>query len=127
MPHLRATAIICAVRPHGEHGAVVRLLTREHGMQAGYVRGGRSRRLRPVLIPGNIVEADLRSRTEDQLAGLTVELVESRGPWLTEPLAASAINWALWLIKWAVPPAPSTSLRPAGERSRSVVKASCRG
>ena len=50
--HLLTPAIICAVRPHGEHGAIVRALTPTVGLQAGYVRGGRSRRLRPTL--GNL-------------------------------------------------------------------------
>ncbi len=58
-----------------------------------YVRGGRSRRLRPVLIPGNIVQADYRARTEDQLPGLTVELEHSRAGLLAEPLAAAAFDW----------------------------------
>jgi len=90
---VRTPAIICAMRPHGEHGAIVRALTPEHGLLAGYVRGGRSRRLRPVLVPGNLVEADFRARTADQLPGLTVELSHSRAGLLAEPLAAAAIDW----------------------------------
>lgn len=90
---LRTPAIICAMRPHGEHGAIVRALTPGHGLLAGYVRGGRSRRLRPVLVPGNMVEADFRARTAEQLPGLTVELSHSRAGLLSEPLAASAIDW----------------------------------
>jgi len=49
--------------------------------------------MRPVLVPGNLVEARLRSRTEDQLAHADIELSHSRAPLLTEPLAASAIDW----------------------------------
>ena len=65
---LETQAIICAVRQHGEHGAIVRALTPSDGLQAGYVRGGRSRRLRPVLLPGNVVHSQYRARTADQLA-----------------------------------------------------------
>lgn len=90
---LRSSAIICAMRPHGEHGAIVRALTPDHGLLAGYVRGGRSRRLRPVLVPGNLVEAEYRARTAEQLPGLTVELSHSRAALLAEPLAAAAIDW----------------------------------
>ena len=86
-------AIVVALRAHGEHGAVVRLMTPEHGLQACYVRGARGRRLRPVLVPGNQVEATLSARTEAQLAQGTVELVHSRGPLLQEPLPAAAIDW----------------------------------
>ncbi|MGZ8998473.1 MAG: DNA repair protein RecO [Allosphingosinicella sp.] len=100
---LETQAIICAVRPHGEHGAVVRALTPSDGMLPGYVRGGRSRRLRPVLLPGNIVQAEYRARTEEQLAQLSVELVASRGPLLAEPLASAAIDWTTALTASALP------------------------
>lgn len=100
---VEAEAIICGVRVHGEHGAIVRALTRDHGLLAGYVRGGRSRQLRPVLVPGNIVAADFRARTEDQLAGLAVELVHSRAPLLAEPLAAAGIDWATALAAATLP------------------------
>ncbi len=94
MPTLITSALVCAVRPHGEHGAIARLLTPDDGLLPGYVRGGRSRAMRPVLLPGNGVKAEFRSRTEDQLAGLTVELEHSRAPLLSEPLPAAAIDWA---------------------------------
>ena len=100
---LETQAIICAVRPHGEHGAIVRALTRPDGMMPGYVRGGRSRRLRPVLLPGNLVQAEYRSRTDEQLAQLSVELAVSRGPLLAEPLAAAAIDWTTALAASALP------------------------
>lgn len=73
------------------------------GLVAGYVRGGRSTRMRPVLIPGNVVQAELRARTEDQLAGATIELEHSRAPLLTEPLPAAAIEWACGLTAAALP------------------------
>lgn len=100
---LESLAIICAMRAHGEHGAIVRLLTPEDGLQAAYVRGGRSRRLRPVLLPGNLVQAELRARTEDQLPHASIELVESRGPLLGEPLAAAAIDWVSALTAASLP------------------------
>jgi DNA repair protein RecO (recombination protein O) len=100
---LLTQAIICAVKGHGEHGAIVRALTPLEGMQPGFVRGGKSRRLRPVLVPGNRVEAEYRARTEEQLAQLSVELVESRSHLLSEPLAAAGIDWACALTAAALP------------------------
>lgn len=94
MTSLTATALVCAVRPHGEHGAIARLLTEEAGLLPGYVQGGRSTRMRPVLLAGNVVRAVFRARTEEQLASLSVELVQSRGPLLGEALPAAAIDWA---------------------------------
>ncbi|HEX8241543.1 MAG TPA: DNA repair protein RecO [Allosphingosinicella sp.] len=101
--HLLTPAIICAVRPHGEHGAIVRSLTPGDGLRAGFVRGGRSRRLRPVLLPGNLVQAEYRARTEDQLAQLSVELTSSRAPLLGEALPAAAIEWTTALAATALP------------------------
>lgn len=102
---LSTEAIVVAVRPHGEHGAIVRALTPGEGVQAGYVRGGRSRRLRPVLVPGNRIQADYRARTAEQLAHLTAELVHSRAFLLSEPLAAAGIEWACALTAAALPEA----------------------
>lgn len=96
-------AIVCALRSHGEHGAVVRLMTPGHGLQAGYVRGARGRRMRPVLMAGNLVHAQLAARTDTQLPHATVELVHSRGPLLSEPLPAAAIEWATVLTATALP------------------------
>ncbi|PSJ36368.1 DNA repair protein RecO [Allosphingosinicella deserti] len=100
---LETQAIICAVRPHGEHAAIVRALTPGAGIQAGYVRGGKSRTLRPVLLPGNLVAAEYRARTEDQLPHMSLELVASRGALLSEPLPAAAIEWATALTAAALP------------------------
>ena len=101
--HFADEAIVVAVRGHGEHGAIVRILTAEHGLLAGYVRGGRSRQNRPVLMVGNIVKADLRARTESQLAALTVELVHGRAGLIAEPLAAAALEWSTALAAAALP------------------------
>ena len=96
-------AIVCALRSHGEHGGVVRLMTPEQGLVAAYVRGARARRMRPVLMAGNVVQAQLSARTEAQLPQATMELVHSRGPLLSEPLPAAAIEWATVLTASALP------------------------
>jgi len=100
---LTAEAIVCAVRAHGEHGAILRALTQQAGLVAGYVRGGRSRRLRPILVPGNAIALELRARTEDQLGGATAELLTSRAPLLAEPLATAAIGWVTSLTAATLP------------------------
>ena len=102
---IEAQAIVCALRTHGEHGAVVRLMTEEHGLQAAYVRGARGRRMRPVLIAGNLVTATLSARADTQLPQATVELTHSRAPLLGEPLPAAAIEWATALTATALPEA----------------------
>lgn len=101
--HRIAPAIILSVRPHGEHGAIVRALTRDDGVQPGYVRGGRSRALRPVLQPGNAIRGEWRARTAEQLAALTVEPGHSRAALHGEPLGAAGIEWLCALTAAALP------------------------
>lgn len=103
--HIVAEALICAVRTHGETGAVVRALTAEQGLLAGYVQGARGRVLRPVLMPGNIVKAEWRGRVSGQLPSMTAELQHSRGHLLGEPLATAAIEWACALSAATLPEA----------------------
>ena len=62
--HIRAPAILLAARPHGETAVVARMLTADHGVVAGYVAGGRGRNLRPVVIPGNLVDLQLSARSD---------------------------------------------------------------
>ena len=100
---LTAQAILIAARPHGETASIARLFTRESGVVAAYVAGGRGRQLRPVLIPGNMIAAEIRSKSDTQLPFARLELVESRGPWLTEPLAAAAIGWICALSAATLP------------------------
>src|SRR3569623_465422 len=101
--HIRAPAILVAARPHGETAVVARLLTEEFGLVAGYVAGGRGRRLRPVAIPGNAVDLQLSARSDSQLPFAKLELTASRGPWLAEPLPAAAIGWVCALTATALP------------------------
>ncbi len=77
----------------------------DRGARAGrrLCRRGRGRQLRPVVIPGNLVEVDLRSKSDSQLPFAKLELVESRGPWLGEPLPAAAIGWVCALTATALP------------------------
>ena len=55
------------------------------------------------MIPGNVVDADLRSKSDSQLPFARLELIESRGPWLSEPLPAAAITWVTALTATVLP------------------------
>jgi DNA repair protein RecO (recombination protein O) len=78
-------------------------MTPDHGLVGAYVRGARGKQMRPVLMPGNLVHVRLSARTEAQLPQAAVELVHSRGPMLSEPLPAAAIEWATVLTAAALP------------------------
>lgn len=65
--------LVLGVRRHGESSAIVELLTRKHGRHLGLVRQGRSKRMRPILQPGNSVTATWRARLEDHLGTYAIE------------------------------------------------------
>src|SRR5436190_23170130 len=121
---IETKAIVCALRTHGEHGAIVRLMTPDEGLQAAYVRGARGRRMRPILIAGNVVQAQLSARTETQLPQATVELIHSRAPLLSEPLPAAAIEWVTVLSATALPEGqPYPNLHSALEAVLDAIEA----
>src|ERR1700755_3724016 len=66
-------AIVLGVRRHGESSAIVELLTRSHGRHLGLVRGGSSKRMRPLLQPGNSVSAVWRARLDEHLGYYAIE------------------------------------------------------
>lgn len=86
-------AIVLTALPHGEHGAVVRLLGETLGLVAGYVAGARGRRMRALVQPGNRVSLALSGRAEGQLPAAALELVRSRALLAFAPQAAAALAW----------------------------------
>ena len=96
--------VVIAVRPHGETSAIVELLTREQGRHAGLVRGGRSRAMRPVLQPGNVVKAQWRARLADHLGSYQLEASElGAGAVMEDRLALAGLNAACALAVAALP------------------------
>ncbi len=69
--------IVLGGRPHGETSVIAEIFTREHGRTLGLVKGGRSRRIRPLLQTGNVLKAEWRARLDDQLGVYTVELARA--------------------------------------------------
>jgi len=77
-------AIILGVKRHGETSVIAELMTRAHGRHMGLVRGGRSRRLQPLLQPGNRVEATWRARLDEHLGTFQAEPLEMNAARLME-------------------------------------------
>jgi DNA repair protein RecO (recombination protein O) len=71
----RDHGIVLTERRHGESGAIVSLLTVEHGRHAGRVRSAQSVRTRGVFVPGNLLLAHWRARLDEHLGTYTGELV----------------------------------------------------
>ena len=84
------SGIVLAVRAHGETSAIVEVLTEMHGRHAGLVRGAHSRRLAPVLQPGNEVNVHWRGRLEEHLGTYQVEPLRQRAALLLDDPARLA-------------------------------------
>src|ERR1051325_5937844 len=69
--------IFLSAKPLGETNIVAEIFSRAHGRHLGLVRGGRSRRMRPLLQPGNLLRATWRARLSEHLGGFNVELIEA--------------------------------------------------
>jgi len=62
---------VLSVKKHGETSAIIEILTRDRGRHLGLVRGGVSRKLRPVLQAGNKIKVEWRARLSEHLGYFT--------------------------------------------------------
>ncbi len=85
--------IILSLRRHGETAVIAELLTSEHGRALGLVHGGRSRLKRPMLQPGNSVDAKWRARLDEHLGVFTLEPLQlNAGFIMEEPLRLAGLT-----------------------------------
>ncbi len=85
--------IVLSARAHGETSVVAALFTRSKGRCLGLVRGGKSRRMRPVLQPGNIVRGTWRARLDEHLGSFSIEPVEAvSAAYFDDPMALAAMG-----------------------------------
>ncbi len=98
------SAIILSSQPYGENGSLVRLLTHQHGLYAGIVRGGASGRQRGIYQPGNVVEATWKARLPEHLGMLSAELLSSSAAlFLDDPLRLNALTALCALTQGTLP------------------------
>ena len=71
-------ALVLGARLHGETSAIAELFTRDRGRWNGMVHGGRGRRARPLLQPGNLVEATWSARLDEHLGRFALEPLRLR-------------------------------------------------
>lgn len=79
-----APAIVLDARAYGEGGALVTLLTEEHGPYRALARGGGGRTQASLWQRGNLVQARWVARLADQLGSVSAELIH--------PAAAAAMD-----------------------------------
>lgn len=95
--------ILLTTRPQGESSALIEVLTALHGRHLGLVRGGASRRMAGVLIPGTQLALHWRARLSEQLGTFTAEPKTSRAAILEDRGRLAALNSAVSLIHVNLP------------------------
>ncbi len=70
--------LIIGVRKHGESSAILEVMTRAHGRHLGLVKGGRGKRMQPVLQAGNSAHLVWRARLDEHLGFYAVEAIDLR-------------------------------------------------
>jgi len=97
-------AFVLAARAHGEAGAIVDLLTANHGRYAAHVAGGASRKMKPFLQAGAQVILRYRARVSDQLGSAQLEPVgEGPSALFDDPLALAGLAAAAAVAAGALP------------------------
>jgi DNA repair protein RecO (recombination protein O) len=95
--------ILISAKPLGETNMVAELLTAKHGRHLGLVRGGRSRRMRPLMQLGNRLSVTWRARLADHLGGYNVEVLEPFAARVLDDQAALAAIGSLTALAKQLP------------------------
>lgn len=96
----RDEGIVLGARRHGEANVILEVMTAAHGRHLGLVRGGRSRRLQPVLQPGNSVAVVWHARIEEHLGLFAVEATTMRAARvMASPLALYSLGTLTALLR----------------------------
>ncbi len=74
----RDKGILLATRPFGETSLIIDVFTPGHGKSSGVVRGGQSKKLKPILQIGAQIDLTWKARLEEHLGSFQVELIRSR-------------------------------------------------
>lgn len=84
-------AIVLRTTPYGDTSLLVHVLTQNHGVWRGFVRGGMSRQHVAIWQVGTILSARWKARLPDNLGSFTGEIVRP----CAAPLMNSAVGLAL--------------------------------
>lgn len=98
----RDRGIILGTRKHGEAALIVDLLTAEHGRVCSVLRGGTSRKMRPVVQPANLVDVSYHARLETHLGAIKLEPLKSRTPYFSDRLLLAGIGAVTALVAGAL-------------------------
>lgn len=106
----RDTGIVLTTRKFGETSVILDCLTEHHGRHSGVVKGGISRKYRPLLQPGSVLDLTWRARLDDHLGSYTVDLITSRSAAMEDRVALAGLGAITALLTQVLPerdPAPT--------------------
>ena len=113
----RDEGLIIGGRRHGETSVILEVMTRARGRHLGLVKGGRGKRMQPLLQPGNGVALTWRARLEEHLGFFAVETVRSRAAELmSAPLSLQGLNLVATLLRLLAEREPHEALFEAARR-----------
>jgi DNA repair protein RecO (recombination protein O) len=116
--------LVLGVRAQGETSVVLEVMTPARGRHLGLVRGGRSRRLAPVLQPGNSVAVIWRARLDEHLGLFIVEPLVSRAARLiADPASIFALQTLTGHLRLLAEREPHPALHSAVETVLDLVAA----
>lgn len=100
----RSEGILLSARRHGETAMIIQVFTPDHGLHAGVVRGGASRKTAPILQPGAQLDVTWKARLEEHLGSFAVEPVRSRAAnVMGDRIALAGLNALCSLLSFALP------------------------
>ncbi|AIL65671.1 DNA repair protein RecO [Rickettsiales bacterium Ac37b] len=70
-------AIFLSAKKHGENNAIASILTKQHGLYNGIIKGVNNKKLNSLYQPGNIINFVWKARLPEHLGWLQIELIES--------------------------------------------------
>ncbi len=74
----RDQGILLSAKQHGETSAIIDVLTPSRGRHRGMVKGGKSRKLAPILQPGVQLDLLWKARLAEHIGTFQIELIHSR-------------------------------------------------
>ncbi len=99
-----APAIVLDARAYGEGGALITLLTEEHGAYRALARGGSSKAQTALWQRGNLVQARWIARLSDQLGSVSAELLHpAAAAAMDDPLPLAILSAACAVAEGALP------------------------
>jgi len=70
--------ILLATKPFGETSLIIDVFTPNHGKASGVVRGGQSKKIKPILQIGAQLDLTWKARLQEHLGSFQAELIRSR-------------------------------------------------